>query len=594
VALKGKARHHDDDEDTIPGERDTKHMNVVPLLKKVAALSDEELTAAAMTYLDEDTATLHAAPYDDLHYRIVLLTEYMRRMSNADPARVEMVLNRVNHERQTREPHRVLGGAVPPLRDEVTVESVAKRPAGETLTRTRTIEFLKNYIIEGSKLTSGAPRRLGDVLRRDDPRTPEERWRDDVAKVLQQVDGAGGWTSLILPTDTSLPSMTRATELLGVLVCRIEAGRPFDLKEDHRDALATMSKLVIWADHLASLSNGNYEVSAWDVRDYETFLQDLPLVVDAAERSLVGRIDRKSMSHALALVRAHLDIDSFVARLNHRMFHAAWAMWALAWWMSDATNDRFTISHTPCATFREVKITRAEFATRGRVTCPRCSGEVSFARDELRNIELPMAQWTCRSCNIAGVFPEKTPPDSPWVQSPDPDTDLNAALDADAGDMAAQTHFEMPDLTWMKDDALQRIVTTDFAEMRACLAARAPKAALLLAGSACEAMLLEVLERNTVVTKSWFQKKPDDFPDRASLEQLVEVAMKEGLMTTVSSDFAPEMRKYRDLIHPHRQRRSDIKVNPATARLLANAAVVLAGDLADAAVDGRIAAFEGK
>jgi predicted nucleotide-binding protein len=404
-------------------------MNLVPFQNKVAALTDDELTAAAMVYLDEDTATLHAAPYEDLHYRYALLTGYKRRISDADPIRVERVLDRVTQERQTREPHRVLGGVVPPLRDEVTVESVAKKAAGETLTRTRKIELLGTYIAEGSKLTSGGPRRAGDVIRRGDPRTPEERWRDDVAKALEQVDAPAAWLPLIVPTDTSTPSMTRAIELLGVLVCRIEAGKPLDLTESHRDALATMVTLVVWADHLASMSNGNYNARTWERRDYESFLAELPLVADAAERFLAKHVDRDSLSHALELIRTHVDIDSFVARLNHRMFHAACAMWALAWWMSDALQDLFTIGHTPCATFREVRASRAELVGRGHLSCPRCGGEVSFARDELRIIELPMANWTCASCNIAGFFPEKAVPESPWAESPGSDSDPNSAPD---------------------------------------------------------------------------------------------------------------------------------------------------------------------
>jgi hypothetical protein len=145
----------------------------------------------------------------------------------------------------------------------------------------------------------------------------------------------------------------------------------------------------------------------------------------------------------------------------------------------------------------------------------------------------------------------------------------------------------------VSDAALRRIVQQDFEEMSTCLDAKAVKAALLLAGSACEGLLIEALQRNAPVAQSYF-KRAQDFPDRASLEQLVDAAVKESLISTASADFAPEINKYRDLIHPHRFRRGDIKVTPATARLIANAAVVLAADLADAASDGRLAAFENK
>jgi hypothetical protein len=54
------------------------------------------------------------------------------------------------------------------------------------------------------------------------------------------------------------------------------------------------------------------------------------------------------------------------------------------------------------------------------------------------------------------------------------------------------------------------------------------------------------------------------------------------------------VKNYRDLIHPHRVRAGNIKVDIATATLLAHVARIIARDLAAAATDGRAETFKGK
>jgi hypothetical protein len=147
--------------------QDTGSMNLAPFQVKVAALSDEGLATAAVAYLDEAPDALRDAEYEDLWYRIVVLTAYKNRIAAADLEGVERALKRINHQRQTREPHRMLGGIVPPLVEEVTVRTVSKTPTKEPLTRTRKLDLLNHYAREGipqssrrspSGETSGRPR----------------------------------------------------------------------------------------------------------------------------------------------------------------------------------------------------------------------------------------------------------------------------------------------------------------------------------------------------------------------------------------------------------------------------------------------------
>lgn len=481
-----------------------------------------------------------------------------------------------------------LGGYVPPLRDDVTVETVTDNPQPEGLSRTRKVQLLQSYIAEGAKILSGRPRPLGEVRKAGDPRGPAERWQDDVRKAITLAD-ATGWSALVVPANTSLPTLTRANELLGVLMCRIKAGKAAEVTEDERQAIDLMGVVLVWGDHLSTIAKGSRVAGTWEGTDYEALIRDRPQILARVEAKLTGHVPQQTLDRALSLARTHLDADLFAYGASAPVSHAGWAMWAIAWWLSDLIGYPFTIAGVPSATFAEVTRTRHQFLALGRVECPRCRSDVEIGQDRSAGIVLPTAQWICRSCDVAGVFPVKTVPESPWFE-PEPYEDEQRGAD---GAFVATTHFEAPDLSWVSDTALRRIVEQDFDEMSACLDAKAAKAVLLLAGSACEGLLIEALQRNAPIAQSHF-KRPQEFPDRASLEQLVEVAVKEGLISTASADFAPEMNKYRDLIHPHRFRRGDIKVTLATARLIANAAVVLATDLADAANDGRIAAFESR
>jgi hypothetical protein len=174
----------------------SRDVNLAAWNDKVAALSNVELEAAASTYLTESLSTLEASTFDDLMQRIVLLSVYLQRIPGADAERVQTALRRANHERQRRQPHRMLGGVVPPHAEEVTTASIASEQSTKGLTRMRKLELLDYYIVDGQKLARGnAPERQlsGDW---SDKRPALGRWRDDVVQTLKMVDAAD-WVPVV-------------------------------------------------------------------------------------------------------------------------------------------------------------------------------------------------------------------------------------------------------------------------------------------------------------------------------------------------------------------------------------------------------------
>jgi hypothetical protein len=145
----------------------------------------------------------------------------------------------------------------------------------------------------------------------------------------------------------------------------------------------------------------------------------------------------------------------------------------------------------------------------------------------------------------------------------------------------------------MRDAALRAIVEEDLVNVARCLDAGAWKAAALLAGGACEGMLLDVLERNAIITKGYLGNKAADFPDKTSLEQLIYVAKQEGLIQALALSFAPGLQQHRDLIHPNRARKAP-PITQDVARSAAHSVNVVAEALHEAAKGGLLTAFEKK
>lgn len=145
----------------------------------------------------------------------------------------------------------------------------------------------------------------------------------------------------------------------------------------------------------------------------------------------------------------------------------------------------------------------------------------------------------------------------------------------------------------INDGALQEIVTRDSHELDAALTHGLHKSAALLTGSIIEGVLLSLCERNRTIAAT-HMKQSKDFPEKASIETLIEIARDEGLIRDLAGDVAGTVREYRDLIHPDRERRTKPKVDDAMSGALLALLRVVVRDIRDAIADGRVAAYEAK
>jgi hypothetical protein len=135
----------------------------------------------------------------------------------------------------------------------------------------------------------------------------------------------------------------------------------------------------------------------------------------------------------------------------------------------------------------------------------------------------------------------------------------------------------------------ESLLRRDADEVVICLANGAYKAVLILCGGILEGVLVALLSRNDDVAKREFgllaRHQHKDFPDDASLPDLVELARKElrqgldPLLGEVHESLATLINGHRDLVHPHAEVRAELlPVDEYSARAVeANLCVLLAG-----------------
>lgn len=101
--------------------------------------------------------------------------------------------------------------------------------------------------------------------------------------------------------------------------------------------------------------------------------------------------------------------------------------------------------------------------------------------------------------------------------------------------------------TWIRDEALQRVVRADWEEARRCLAQRCWKATILLSGACLEGVLVAALERQETQVQRLLSAETQKYGIRgAPLRELVRVVMK---VVPISQRAAEFLIDSRNLIH---------------------------------------------
>ncbi len=183
----------------------------------------------------------------------------------------------------------------------------------------------------------------------------------------------------------------------------------------------------------------------------------------------------------------------------------------------------------------------------------------------------------------------------PVPGSPTVGSDTNGqTIEGNVSDLATNLGF-----LGEHDAKLRTIIQSTLTELEGALAAGLSKASILLAGSILEGVLVDVLDRRRDLASPFLKKRK--FPDEASLEDLLKIAASPDLVggqrtilsaTAIAAGIG--LKEHRDLIHPHRQLRDDVEVDPDVAAAMVRLLRLVVRDLAKAADEGVIKAFEEK
>lgn len=148
------------------------------------------------------------------------------------------------------------------------------------------------------------------------------------------------------------------------------------------------------------------------------------------------------------------------------------------------------------------------------------------------------------------------------------------------------------DLSFIIDAVLQEMIGLDVSAVATDLQSGEWKGATIIAGSCCEALLLYGLQTRETKTAGavatavgavrWSSKPPkaSDLTDRSwDLFSYTEVAHQMGLVSGSTKDELDLARNYRNLIHPAKTIREQVKCDRGTAYIAAGALEHLVSDL---------------
>lgn len=463
----------------------------------------------------------------------------------------------------------------------------------DTVSRPRKLQVVTRIAKEFESLLAqldpdGAPNKQ----RKDDAGDAAVRWRAAAENALRTIGVGDPWLSIVSGA-TFAPFIARQ-ELLGLYMLRWriedDLNTALSPEDDARRRLSSL--LAVHGEFIVHRVEGRR--GGIPIRLFPAFDAFAKGGMDAAVRE-AGPL-APAAAECIAYICRETAADApYTGLPEAEQWHVGWALLTLAWHLAEAGGFAITVSRHRLCALEHAVISRFLLHISNSAVCPKCGAVLRPLQDPRKfNYQGPLSPlFECDTCRVSICFPRSAREGSIWSVEPEVLKQAkriqSGAESAPAPSPPSTQAPELPDLAWMKSQDLRRVVAEDFVNLARCVDAGAWKAAALLGGSACEGMLLDVLERNTAVAKTYVGK-PEHFPDRMSLDQMLEAAKDKGLLRDLALHLAPALRAHRDMIHPNRSRREG-EVTKDHAGAVAHLAQIVATELLAASQDGRIDAF---
>lgn len=157
---------------------------------------------------------------------------------------------------------------------------------------------------------------------------------------------------------------------------------------------------------------------------------------------------------------------------------------------------------------------------------------------------------------------------------------------------AGNPGLRIPALSFLSSASLRQVVEADLRELEILRASGASKAIFVIAGSLIEGVLVDVLSLQPALAASLLKKNHARWPKDAGLSDLIEGAVKYGLVQPSVVPLLQVLKNYRDLVHPVNMSTTALRARPDSAELVLQALNVVLNDLEEARQRGKITEFQ--
>lgn len=152
---------------------------------------------------------------------------------------------------------------------------------------------------------------------------------------------------------------------------------------------------------------------------------------------------------------------------------------------------------------------------------------------------------------------------------------LKAAIDASE----PTPIFQEQDFKFVTDPEIRKILARDYEEIQRALVSNCWKSVIILAGSAIEAILLDLLERDPAKARASTKAPREPDLKKWDLADLIKVSVDLKLVTDGIEKLSNPIREYRNLIHPGNEIRKKLKFDAGEARIAFEVLGIVCRDL---------------
>ena len=136
-----------------------------------------------------------------------------------------------------------------------------------------------------------------------------------------------------------------------------------------------------------------------------------------------------------------------------------------------------------------------------------------------------------------------------------------------ADDFSQTPVTEEKSFHFVDDIKLRKILERDYAEIQRGIISLNWKSSIILSGGAIEAILLDLLSKDAVKAKKSNKAPQEKDLSKWDLNDLIEVAVETDLVDGEAAKLSHSVRDYRNLVHPGKEMRSKLKVEPEEAKI---------------------------